>query len=115
MDGRVQLPVILYLQKKFNVEYVDTITEPGPNRILAENSDAEKMRSIAERLNISVEKHHSEGIAIVGHHDCAGNPASKDVQLEHLDDAVQFLREQYKGMKIIGLWVNDSWEVQQVV
>ncbi|MGI9568583.1 MAG: carbonic anhydrase, partial [Desulfobulbia bacterium] len=25
MDGRVQLPVIRYLQKRFNVDYVDSI------------------------------------------------------------------------------------------
>lgn len=36
MDGRVQLPVIKYLQDRFKVQYVDTITEPGPNLILAE-------------------------------------------------------------------------------
>ena len=32
-DGRVQLPVISYLQKRFNVQYVDSITEPGPNQM----------------------------------------------------------------------------------
>ncbi|RKX75878.1 MAG: hypothetical protein DRP87_13470 [Spirochaetes bacterium] len=35
MDGRVQLAVIKYLQRRFDVDYVDTITEPGPNLILA--------------------------------------------------------------------------------
>ena len=29
MDGRVQLPVTSYLQERFNVEHVDSITEPG--------------------------------------------------------------------------------------
>ena len=35
MDGRVQLPVINYLKQKFNVEFIDTITEVGPNKIIA--------------------------------------------------------------------------------
>ncbi len=39
MDGRVQLPVIKYLQKHFNVDYVDSITEPGPNLILAKQTN----------------------------------------------------------------------------
>ena len=29
IDGRVQLPVIRYLQKRFDAEYVDSITEAG--------------------------------------------------------------------------------------
>ena len=114
MDGRVQLPVIKYLQKRFNVEYVDTITEPGPNRILAENTDTDKLRSIFERVTISIEKHHSQGIAIVGHFDCAGNPALEDEQKTHLDQAVQLLRKQFQGVDIVGLWVDSRWEVHQV-
>jgi len=31
MDGRVQLPVINYLKERFSANYVDMITEPGPN------------------------------------------------------------------------------------
>ena len=29
MDGRVQLPVIKFLQERFKAEYVDIISEPG--------------------------------------------------------------------------------------
>ncbi len=31
MDGRTQLPVIEFLKNKLSVEYVDTVTEPGPH------------------------------------------------------------------------------------
>ena len=40
MDGRTQLPVIEFLKDKFGVEFVDTITEPGPVRILADQPDS---------------------------------------------------------------------------
>ena len=36
MYGRVQLPVNKYLQKRFNVEFVDTITEAGPVFIISD-------------------------------------------------------------------------------
>ena len=78
MDGRVQLPVIEYLKKYFNVEYVDSITEPGPNLILAEQNDINYLNSISKRLDISVKKHGSVGIAIIGHFDCAGKPGNKN-------------------------------------
>jgi len=115
MDGRVQLPVIRYLQKRFNVKYVDSITEPGPNLILANNIDLFAQRSIFERLKISIENHNSKGIAIVGHHDCAGNPAPKADQIDHLKQSIQQLQLRYKTMPIIGLWVDQNWEVHEII
>ncbi len=114
MDGRVQLPVIEYLKERFGVEYVDSITEPGPNLILAGRENPELLESILARLEISVEKHGSRGIAVVGHHDCAGNPASPGEQLLHLREAVEFLRGRYPGMEIIGLWVGGDWVVHEI-
>jgi hypothetical protein len=35
MDGRTQIPVTDYVRKKYKVEYVDMITEPGPIKVLA--------------------------------------------------------------------------------
>jgi hypothetical protein len=114
MDGRVQLPVNEFLRKRFGVEYVDTITEPGPNAILADRLKPYLLESIFDRLRISVEKHGSVGIAIVGHHDCAGNPAPKERQMEHLRKAVEFVRDRYRDVKVIALWVDENWEVQEV-
>ena len=57
MDGRIQMPVIQYLCRRFNVEWVDSITEPGPNLILSEKKDDLLVQSIIKRLDISVNKH----------------------------------------------------------
>jgi hypothetical protein len=57
MDGRTQIPVIDYIRKKYKVDYVDMITEPGPIRILAENTDKPTIESIKRRVAISTEKH----------------------------------------------------------
>jgi len=114
MDGRVQLPVITFLKERFRVDYVDVISEPGPNRILAEQAESARVESILHRVNISVEKHGSKGIAIVGHYDCAGNPAEKGEQLSHLQTAIDFLGNHYGGVDIIGLWVDDQWQVTEV-
>ena len=73
MDGRVQLPVIKYLQNRFKVDYVDSITEAGPNLILSEEKNKFSVQSIMHRLKISIEYHNSVGVAIVGHHDCGGS------------------------------------------
>ena len=114
MDGRVQVPVIRYLQERFNADYVDSITEPGPNRVLAEDRDSAQVQSIFDRLRISVEKHNSVGIAIVGHHDCAGNPAAKETQFKHIEAAVTRIGNSYSDVQTIGLWVDQDWTVHEV-
>ena len=114
MDGRVQLPVIQYLQKRFQAKYVDSITEPGPIHILAEQSDPQEIRAILERINISIEKHGSNQIALVGHHDCAGNPVSREVQLGQIKRSIAYLKSLYPNVEVIGLWVNERWDVEPV-
>jgi len=115
MDGRVQLPVIKYLQNRFEVDYVDSITEAGPNLILSEEKNKFSIQSIMHRLKISIESHNSIGVAVVGHHDCAGNPALKDDQIKHIQKAIKLLGQEYESIKIIGLWVDEYWEVHDVV
>ena len=114
MDGRVQLPVIRYLQKRFDVNFVDSGTEAGPNLILSEAGDNSSVQSILSRVTISVEHHDSVGIAVVGHHSCAGNPASLDEQVVHIQNAVQLLRQQYKNVEVTGLWVDSYWDAHEV-
>ncbi|MBS3810159.1 MAG: hypothetical protein KGY38_08400 [Desulfobacterales bacterium] len=115
MDGRVQLPVIRYLQNRFNVLNVDSITEPGPNLILANQADQNLVQSILRRVRISVEKHASAGIALAGHHDCAGNPAGEEEQRSHLAAGIAFLRSHYQTIPIIGLWVDENRAVNEVI
>ena len=114
MDGRVQLPVIKYLKERFGIEYVDSITEAGPNRILAQAQGIASVESIFKRLNISIDKHDSTGIAVVGHHDCAANPALEGEQIAQIQESIRFLRKHYQNIEIIGLWVDSAWEVQEV-
>lgn len=113
MDGRVQLPVNEYLKKRYQVDYIDMITEPGPNGILAKMENQTLISSIEGRINISVEKHASKGIAVIGHHDCAGNPVDKEEQNKHTRQAIDYLKSKYPSLPVIGLWVNEDWLVEE--
>ncbi len=114
MDGRVQLPVIRFLQQRFDADYVDSITEAGPTLILAEEEDTATVQGIHERLRISIERHGSTRVAIVGHYDCAGNPAPQDAQMLHIRRAVESLRDRYGNVEVIGLWVDENFRVHEV-
>jgi len=111
MDGRTQLPVNEWMKREFKVDYVDTITEPGPNKILAENKDVELIK---RRVLISVNKHGSKNIAIVGHHDCAGNPVDKKAQLIHIAEAIKTVTSWNLNAGVVGLWVDENWRVNRV-
>jgi hypothetical protein len=114
MDGRVQLPVMKYLQKRFNVGYVDSITEAGPNLILAQQADITIVESIFNRIKISVDHHSSVGIAVAGHYNCAGNPATKEQQTAHTLDAIRCIKRRYSDLEVIGLWVDENWKVSEL-
>ncbi len=114
MDGRTQLPVIEFLKSKLSVEYIDIVTEPGPVRILAEQSNSAQADSIISRVDISVNKHKSVAVAIIAHHDCAGNPADEGTQKQQLASAAMFLKEKYPHLQIISLWLNSSFTVTEL-
>ena len=114
MDGRVQMPVIEYLKRKYGADYIDMITEPGPNKILSENRDRTIVESIKKRIEISVLKHNSELIAITGHYDCAGNPVGKDTQLKQILSAIKTVESWNFAVQIIGLWIDENREVCEV-
>lgn len=113
MDGRVQLPVISFLQTHFKAEHVDCITEPGPVRIFDKTSDLMVLNSIITRTDISVKHHGSRGIAICAHPDCAGNPVDDDVQKAQLKRSVIFLKESYPNVEVIGLWIDNNQQPQE--
>jgi len=115
MDGRVQSPVIEYLRANYRAEYVDMVTEPGPNKIIAEGKDIVTLASIRKRVGVSITNHGSTVVAIVGHHDCAGNPVNKKIQLKHITAAIKVVKSWDFDVKIVGLWVDDNWEVCELV
>jgi len=109
MDGRVQDAVKEYMQKNYGVDYVDMVTEPGPNKILADNSDSVVIENIKKRVEISVGHHGSKVIAVVGHFWCAGNPTEKEEQIQHLKKAEEVVKSFGFDAEIILLWVDGDW------
>jgi len=115
MDGRAQKPVIEYIQKNFKVDYVDMITEPGPNKILSEAKDINIIESLKNRVEISVTKHNSQIIVIAAHYDCAGNPADEDTQKKDLRKGIDTIASWgFSVKRIIALWLDDNFKPSAV-
>ena len=115
MDGRTQLPVINYVLSKYRVDFVDMITEPGPVRVLAEDRDKPALEAIKRSVEISTEKHGSSHIAIVAHHDCAGNPVEKETQFRQILESIRTVQSWVPKVEIIGLWIDEKWTVREVI
>ena len=119
MDGRVQDVVKDYMRKYCDVDYVDMITEAGPNKVLADNPKSglakEIIIDIKERIAISKKHHSAKTVAIVGHFGCAGNPASKNEQIQHLKKAKETVESFGFDIRIILLWVEKDFKTIELV
>jgi hypothetical protein len=110
IDGRVQEPVTEFITSEFRVDYVDMITEPGPDKILSENKAFDIIESIKKRVLISVEKHKSKIVVIAGHYDCAANPAQDKEHLRQIRESVKNIKEWNLEVDIYGVWVDKDWK-----
>jgi carbonic anhydrase len=113
MDGRVQEPVIKFLKETYKVDFVDMITEPGIDRVLVEG-DEKILEKIKNKIEISIKKHGSKVVAIVGHTDCAGNSVERKEHLRQIRKGKEILKSMNIKAEILGLWVNENWEVEVV-
>lgn len=114
MDGRVQLPVINWMKETYGLDYVDMITEPGSDKIVVAGNSTQ-LESIKSRVAISVKVHGSNIIVIVGHHDCAGNPATKEEHWSQIQKAIDVIKSwDFPVCEIVGVWVGSDWTVRLV-
>ena len=111
MDGRIQIPLADWIKTNYSIDYVDTITEPGIDKKIADNHDLEP---ITTKIKISINAHKSSLIAVSGHYDCAGNPVSDNKHISQIKKGVEIISSWNLGAKVIGLWVDKSWNVRVV-
>lgn len=117
MDGRVQEAVARYGQKRYSVLYPDTITEAGLVGILANNPSPEFLEGLKKKILISVEKHHSKGIIVHGHQECAGNPVEDDIHKENVLSAVKIISLMVPEIEVKPVFVvkeNGNWNVEEI-
>jgi carbonic anhydrase-like protein len=114
IDGRTQQPVIDYIRQKYAVDIVDMITFPGADGIFSDELRNMELSLAKQSASISVEKHKSRIIAIVGHYDCAGNPGDKNYHSVQVRKAVEEISLWKLTAKVIGLYVNEKWQLEEI-
>jgi carbonic anhydrase len=105
MDGRVQLPMINLIKEKYCVDYVDTITAPGIDKVIFDGN----IESIKKSVIISVSNHKSSHIVISGHFGCAGNPVSDEEHFIHIKKSVEIVNSWNLDADVVGVWVDEHF------
>ena len=118
MDGRVQASVAEFGREKFEADYPDTITEAGIVGLISNNPEQKFVENLEFKLWVSIEKHHSKGILVDGHQECAGNPVDDERHKEDVRKSVEFIRELIEDkVPVTGVFVvrdGDSWKAEEI-
>ena len=114
MDGRIQIVVNEYMRKKYNTLYIDTITVAGPAKIIANNVRVSLIDNLKFRANLSITRHLSKVIAIVGHHDCATIEEPEDIHKSFIRKSAKKIKTWFQDIEVISLWVNSDFEVEEM-
>lgn len=114
IDGRTQQAVIDYMKQTFGVDGVDLVTFPGTDGIFSNGEDSVETTLAKRAVAISIQRHGSKVIAVIGHHDCAGNPVNKEHHYEDIRKAIRKVHSWNFPAQIVGLYVNDKWTIEEI-
>ena len=105
MDGRVQIPMNDWIKEKYAVDFVDTITAPGIDKVMFDGT----VESLKKSVMISVTNHKSHHIVVSGHFGCAGNPVSDEEHFTHIKKSVEIISSWNLDADVVGVWLDENF------
>ena len=112
IDGRVQLPITDWIKKNYSVDFIDMISEPGSDKAMLDDPDM--ITRLKSKILISVNGHKSKSIILSGHHDCLGNPVTKEEHIDHIKKSVDIIKTWNLPASVNGIWVNENWSIEKI-
>ena len=124
MDGRAVEATIKWMKEEYNLDFIDTITEPGMDAYELNMTDEERSW-LKRKLEISIKNHGSRIISVVGHDDCAGNPVNSEEHRKCIVGDIEATEalvneiDPLLSVEIVGLWCHTTedpkvWVVEKV-
>lgn len=104
MDGRIQAHIRDWAQRQFGTDYVDMVTVPGPDQVLAR--DAERRLGLARDVALSRDAHGSRQVVVASHSDCAGSAVTDKEHQQMVRDGVRWLADQLPNMTVVDIHVD---------
>jgi hypothetical protein len=82
--------------------------------LFSNEQNSTEIALIRRAVSISIERHGSQIIALVGHYDCAGNSGDREHHNKHIRRAMQEVSSWNFNEEVIGLYVNEKREIEVV-
>ncbi|MFV2102940.1 carbonic anhydrase [Micromonospora sp. LOL_024] len=102
IDGRIQRPLDSWVRGHLAVDYLDTITEPGPEAVLT-TIGGSWLDALLEKVRISQLAHGSGTLVVAAHSDCAGNPVSVAEHHRQLREGLARLTTRLPGTRLLAV------------
>ncbi|GAA1909413.1 hypothetical protein GCM10009716_19220 [Streptomyces sodiiphilus] len=109
IDGRIQAPLSEWAKSHLEVDYVDTVTEPGPDSAIGSLGE-EGLAALVAKVRVSQRAHGSGVLVVAGHSDCAGNPVADEEHHRQLRQAATQLAALLPDLRIIALHAGQCGE-----
>jgi len=113
IDGRIQRPLDNWARQHLAVDYLDVITEPGPDSAVT-TTDDNGLANLLRKVEVSRTAHRSTALVVVGHSDCAANPVADDEHHEQLHRAAVRLARHLPATRILAVHAgqcgDDCWQ-----
>ena len=110
IDGRTQQPLLDWVRRMLDATYVDVVTEPGVDAVLARGDDT-IVQALLDKVCVSLLAHGAVALIVAGHHDCAANPGEAAQHEQDLAAAVDTLREALPELPVRSVYVDSTWSV----
>lgn len=111
IDGRIQRPLDNWAREYLAVDYLDVITEPGPDAAVTTTDD---LADLLRKVEVSQHAHRSTTLIVAGHSDCAGNPVTDDEHHQQLHGAATRLAHHLPDTRILAVHTGqcgqDCWQ-----
>jgi len=114
IDAPIRLPVIEFLKFVWKVQWVIVINEAAPEKVLSEGKDAQAIEHIHQNIRASLGNQAQKRLAIVSHYGCNLNKAGDVEKKGMLRKAVDYLKNKYSGVEVLGIWVDKEGKPSNV-
>ena len=105
IDGRVHNPLRSWALERWDIDHLDLVTLPGPDRVLASGTPGE-VGEVTARVSVSGRAHASTLLIVAGHTDCAGDPVPAARHRAQIIEAVARCSTLLPGWHVVGVLVH---------
>lgn len=109
IDGRIHDAIFSYIRGNYDIKYIDIISEPGIDGILADENITH-IDSIIRKVQVCVDVHQVKEVFLSAHYNCLANPGTKEEHLVQMNKSLEKLKAIFPDLNFHKIWIDENWE-----